>query len=60
MSAEYHKLLRERFDLHTSNQTHLPQYKQLQIEILQFETNREDQSMKPHAKKEDRKVRKNV
>ena len=60
MSAEYHRMLRERFDLHSSNQIHGERYKALQITILEYETKREDTAMKPHTIKPDRKTSKDI
>ncbi|MCX6824137.1 MAG: hypothetical protein NT085_03335 [candidate division SR1 bacterium] len=54
VDAEYHKMLRKRFFMYTSEQTILEAYKDLQKTILLFETKREDTALRPNTNRVDK------
>ena len=60
VDAEYHKMLRKRFIMHTNEQTTRQAYTELQNKILSFETNREDTSLRPITNRVDKTLSKVV
>jgi len=57
IDTDYQKILRKRFMMHINREINMQEYKDLQKEILEYETNWEDKELRPHTNKSDRKVK---
>lgn len=57
LKNEYQKILRKRFVMYVNKQTDLQEYKDLQKEILEYETKWEDDELHPNTNKSDRRIK---